>query len=91
MLTMLEKIARLYSLITLFFITFLYQFFQGIINGSRYSFINLKNTLVHSFFELSADFIMLIIDILQALIDSIHVAWHKAVSIAHDFNSNHSK
>ncbi len=88
MLVILEKIAIAYSLLTLFIIELLYQTLKVLINGTSYSFKTLKNTLQTSFFELISDFIMLVIDFLQSLIEGINIGWHKAVHIFSDFKHN---
>ena len=86
MLAFLEKIAIVYSLATLFIIELLYQTFKAIFKGTQYSFKTLKNALVDSFFELLADFIMLIIDFIQALIEGFGTGWNKALNLSNDFN-----
>jgi len=53
MLTILEKIAIAYSLVTLFVIELLYQTILAVIKGTQYSLKTLKNTLIdqrHSVF-----------------------------------------
>ncbi len=86
MLVLLEKIAIIYSLTTLFVIELLYQIIKVLINGTRYSFFALKKTVVNSFFELLSDFIMLIIDFLQAFVESLSIGWNKALIISREFN-----
>lgn len=88
MLGFLEKIAIVYSLITLFAIELLYQTLKAIYNGTRYSFKTLKNTLIDTFFELLSDTIMLIIDLIQALIEGISTGWHEAIRISSDFKQS---
>lgn len=85
MLTILEKIAIAYSLITLFVIELLYQTILTIIKGTQYSLKTLKNTLIDTFFELLSDLIMLIIDFLQAVIEGIAIGWNKALNISSEF------
>ncbi|MCK5665754.1 MAG: hypothetical protein KAI17_19835 [Thiotrichaceae bacterium] len=86
MLFLLEKIAIIYSLTTLFVIELLYQIIKVLISGTRYSFLALKKTIVNSFFELLSDFIMLIIDFLQAFVESLSIGWNKALTISSEFN-----
>ncbi|NOQ79169.1 MAG: hypothetical protein GQ546_07185 [Gammaproteobacteria bacterium] len=86
MLALLEKVAIIYSLATLFAIELIYQTIKVLITGTRYSFIALKKTLTQSFFELLSDFIMLIIDFLQALIEGFSIGWNKALTITSEFN-----
>lgn len=85
MLAILEKIAIVYSLATLFVIELIYQMIKGLVTGTQYSFNTLKNTIINSFFELLADFIMLIIDFLQALIEGFSIGWNKALNISSEF------
>lgn len=85
MLAFLEKIAIVYSMVTLFVMELLYQTILALIKGTKYSFTTLKNTLIDSFFELLSDIIMLIIDIIQALLDGISVGWHKALNTTNEF------
>ncbi len=85
MLSMLEKVAIAYSFATLFVIELCYQMIKVIISGTAYSFRSLKNTLSDSFFNLIADSIMLLIDFLQALLESFSIAWTKAFTTANDF------
>ncbi len=85
MLTLLEKIAMLYSLFTLFAIELMYQTLKALYNGTRYSFNALKNTLTEAFFELLSDTIMLIIDLLQALVEGLSTGWNKAIRTSSDF------
>jgi uncharacterized protein YabE (DUF348 family) len=85
MLAILEKIAIVYSFITLFIIELLYQTILAIIKGTQYSFKTLKNTVIDTFFELLSDIIMLIIDFLQALIEGFTVGWNKALNITSEF------
>lgn len=86
MTAVLEKIAIIYSLATLFMIELLYQIVKALFVGSRYSFITLKKTLTHSFFELLSDLIMFIIDFLQALIEGFSIGWNKALRLSSEFN-----
>lgn len=86
MLALLEKAAIIYSLATLFIMELLYQTIKALISGTRYSFIALKNTLTHSFFDLLSDFIMFIIDFLQSLIEGFSIGWNKALAISSEFN-----
>lgn len=86
MLVLLEKVAIIYSLATLFVIELLYQTIKVLFKGTHYSFITLKKTLTNSFFELLSDFIMLIIDFLQALIEGFSIGWNKALTISREFN-----
>ena len=85
MLAILEKVAIVYSVVTLFVIELLYQTILAIIRGTHYSLKTLKNTLVDTFFELLSDFIMLVIDFIQALIEGFSVGWNKALNISSEF------
>ena len=85
MLAVLEKIAFVYSFITLFVIELLYQTLLAIIKGTRYSLKTLKNTIIDTFFELVSDLIMLIIDFIQSLIEGFTVGWHKALNTSSEF------
>ena len=86
MLAFFEKVAIIYSLATLFIIELLYQTIKVLIAGTRYSFIALKKTLIDSFFELLSDFVMFIIDFMQALIEGFSTGWNKALAISSEFN-----
>ncbi len=85
MLAILEKVAIVYSLITLFVIELLYQTLKAIFKGTQYSLKTLKNTIIDSFFELISDTIMLIIDFIQALIEGITIGWNKALKTSSTF------
>lgn len=85
MFAILEKIAIVYSLVTLFVMELLYQTLLAIYKGTRYSLITLKNTVIDTFFELLSDIIMLLIDFIQALIEGIATGWHKAMTITNEF------
>ena len=85
MLTILKKIAIVYSLTTLFVIELLYQILKALFKGTKYSFKTLKNTLIDSFFELLSDIIMLIIDFIQALIEGLAMGWTKAINLSSEF------
>ncbi|MCU7940249.1 MAG: hypothetical protein KZQ64_07400 [gamma proteobacterium symbiont of Bathyaustriella thionipta] len=86
MLAILEKVAIIYSLATLFVIELIYQTIKVLITGTRYSFFALKKTLIDSFFELLSDIIMFIIDFMQALIEGFSLGWRKALTISSEFN-----
>lgn len=85
MLALLEKIAIVYSMVTLFVIELLYQTLLAIFKGTRYSLKTLKNTVIDTFFELLSDIIMLLIDFIQALIEGFTIGWHKAMNISSEF------
>ena len=91
MLAFLEKIAVIYSAATLFVIEMLIQIVKVIIAGSRYSFMNLMKTLNDSFFAILADFIMLLMDILQSIIEALSIAWNKALTLSSEFNYDNKK
>ncbi len=84
----LEKIAIIYSAITLFAIELLYQTLLALYKGTRYSFNTLKNNAVDTFFELLSDLIMLVIDFLQALIEGLSIGWNKAVYTTSQFKQD---
>ncbi len=79
MLFIFEKIAIIYSVITLFIIELLYQTFLTLYKGTQHSINSLKKNVVDTFFELLSDLIMLIIDFLQALIEGLSIGWNKAL------------
>lgn len=85
MLAILEKIAIVYSLATLFVIELLYQTLKAIFKGTQYSFNTLKNTVIDTFFELTSDIIMLAIDFIQALIEGLTIGWNKALNTSNEF------
>lgn len=85
MLAILEKVAIVYSLVTLFVIELLYQTILATIKGTQYSLKTLKNTVIDTFFELLSDFIMLIIDFIQALLEGFTMGWNKALNISSEF------
>jgi len=86
MLTFLEKIAIIYSAVTLFIIEMLIQIVKVIIAGTRYSFFALMNTLSDAFFAIIADFIMLLIDLLQSFIEALSFGWNKALTLSSEFS-----
>ncbi|MCK5649369.1 MAG: hypothetical protein KAI22_10865 [Gammaproteobacteria bacterium] len=88
MLSILEKIAIGYSLVTLFVIELLYQTLKALFKGTKYSFKTLKNTLIDAFFELLSDIIMLIIDFMQALIEGAVTGWNEALNTSSEFKQN---
>jgi len=91
MLALLEKIAVIYSTATLFVIEMLIQIVKAFTAGTRYSFMALMNTLSDSFFSILADFIMLIMDILQSIIEALSIAWNKASTLSSEFNYDSKK
>ncbi len=88
MLAILEKIAIVYSLATLFVIELLYQTFKAVFKGTQYSLKTLKNTIIDSFFELVSDIIMLTIDFMQALIEGLTIGWNKALNTSSTFRQD---
>ena len=88
MLFIFEKIAIIYSVITLFVIELLYQTFLTLYKGTRYSFTSLKKSAEDAFFELLADLIMLIIDFLQALIEGLSIGWKQALYTTSQFKQD---
>ena len=91
MLALLEKIAVIYSAITLFVIEILIQIVKVIISGTRYSFMALINTLSDAFFAIIADFIMLLMDLLQSCIEALSFGWNKALTLSSEFNHANKK
>ncbi len=88
MLFIFEKIAIIYSVITLFIIELLYQTFLTLYKGTQYSFNSLKKNVVDTFFELLSDLIMLIIDFLRALIEGLSIGWNKALYTTSQFKQD---
>ncbi len=85
MLAILEKVAIVYSLVTLFAIELLYQIILVTIKGTQYSLKTLKNTVIDTFFELLSDLIMLMIDFIQSLLEGFATGWNKALNISSEF------
>jgi hypothetical protein len=85
MLNFLEKLAVIYSIITLFVIELLYQTILAIIKGTQFSFSTLKNTVINTLLEILSDIIILLIDFLQSLIEGFATGWHKAMNTTTEF------
>ncbi len=91
MLFIFEKIAIIYSVITLFVIELLYQTLLALYKGTRYSFYSLKKNIVVTFFELLSDLIILLIDFLQALIEGLSIGWNRALYTTSQFKQDLQK